>query len=312
MVAIYDLFAFCLTHKRKVRFNAHLISLAALSVAITTFWIQRLLALLGVVFPQDFDAFSSEKFDARKQDHYVTAFAVMFLLNEYFAVVAALNTSVMWLEIAVNSKHLHRGSDKLQMYHNAVLIFEILFFVVSAVLAGLSEWALAAVVTIPFLVVIAGLFLVGRYKMAAIVNSALAGISDRELPSKRSLKNIFVPQGKKDPNNRYEKTHRTMLAMNRTSFHVTFALCNLIFWCILFAFSGSSRDMPPSPNGTIYFTLVANDMIHWCIFYLLASLLFFVNRAAWKSIRAAKSSQVLVAQNEETSTENPVFEKSSK
>jgi len=115
------------------------------------------------------------------------------------AVLTALNVSLMWIEIAENSKTLRKKmSSRYSKYKITIYVFEVLFALIvgTLVLTGLTSLAFMA--AIPFLGFILVSYLIGVTKMTNLIRGSILGISDqgnsssikKPLSSKKSLKSI--------------------------------------------------------------------------------------------------------------------------
>lgn len=88
-----------------------------------------------------------------------------------FTVLACLNVSWMWLQVAASSRKLSRKANKnISQYIRALLVLEVVWVVVLVVATVLGQIPLAAFLSVPFGIFFVVSFAVGRSRMESLLS----------------------------------------------------------------------------------------------------------------------------------------------
>jgi hypothetical protein len=276
--------------KRQMGWNSTSLTLVSTVLGVNALFMWRLITLVVLLSPRKYDY---TELGSEKINFLSVLMRPFILLSEVFAVVASLNVSVMWIEMAYRAEHMKaRAITGVRHYRYVVYSTEALFFVVMGACAALGMWALSGLLALPFLLAVAVTFIVGRLKMMAVLDVALktakSTASDVESSSAKA-----TASSSKDKSV-VERTRRAMLAVQRVSLHVVIALCLLIlvtlnYTALTFINAAAGWKEFVRPN-TISLLMVSQVCIPLCLLYALGAIALYTHRSARKLYRRAGSS----------------------
>jgi uncharacterized BrkB/YihY/UPF0761 family membrane protein len=280
------------------------LSLLLVSVTITLWSICTILATMR---PQDFNAFpgAEEKFSFWGVAMRPAVFATIVL-----TVFCCVNVSVMWVEVAFNAKNLRQGGVTVQRYKYASYGFLLLFSAVQAAIALVGKWDIATVAAQPFLVVLLVVFLVGRRRMLAVLETSLHLSLGDSAASKQSSE-VASGAGKEETT-KQRKLRRAMVSIQRCSLHVCIGIVGVtITGLIYFVFSsllakvkGTSGSREFARYGQFSWLTLAAQLIVIFVIYAVFTIFLYTHRGNQKIIKqvqGASSSDSSSASKDETS-----------
>jgi hypothetical protein len=259
-------------------------TLSLLLVGMTiTMW--SICVILATLRPQDFNAFpggGNEKFSFWTVLMRPAVFATTVL-----TVFCAANVSVMWVEVAFNAKSMRKGVGTVQRYKYATYGFLGLFSAVQAAMAAVGKWDLAAVAAQPFLVVLLIVFIVGRRRMLAVLESSLQLSLDGSGSSKQS------EAAGKEETAKQRKLRRAMISIQRCSLHVCIGIFGVtvsgliyfIFNSLLAPVPGTSGSQEFSRYGQFSWLTFVAQLIVLSVIYVNAAIFLYTHRGNKKIIK---------------------------
>lgn len=222
-----------------------------------------------------------------------------------FSFVAAINISVMWIELAFRAKSLKtRIRTQIHYYKKAVQAVTVLFVLIMGSVAAIGAWNLATLVAFPFLAGLLVTFTVGRVRMTAVLAHAMSlEGSSKQTGANESMEagsgsgGSFMKTVKRDKKKKdaKERTRRAMVAIKRVSTHVIlgilgvllsgigYLLTNDIIW------SAGWKEVAPT-RGFSWVTLV-NSCIPLALLYVNCAIFFYAHRNTKKVVRRARGGQ---------------------
>jgi hypothetical protein len=276
--------------KRQMGWNSTSMTLVATVLGVNALFAWRLLTLATLLSPRKYDytEYGSEKINVLS-----VIMRPFVLLTEVLAVVASLNVSVMWIEMAYRAEHMKaRAITGVRHYRYAVYSTEAIFFVVMGACAALGEWALSALLALPFLLAISLTFIIGRRKMMAVLDDALRTAKSTASDAESNTAKATASSSKEK--SVVERTRRAMLAVQRVSLHVVIALSlliavTLIYTALTFINAAAGWKEFVRPN-TISLLMLCQTLIPLCLLYAFGAIALYTHRSARKLYRRAGSS----------------------
>ncbi len=288
VVLWYDVLQMLL--KRQMGWNSTSLTLVSTALGLQALFAWRLLTLIILLSPRkyDFTEIGSEKINVLS-----IPMRPFIVITQVFAVVASLNVSVMWIEMAYRAQHMKaRAITGVRHYRHAVYSTEAIFFVVQAACAALGMWSFSALLALPFILAVAVTFIIGRHKMMEVLNVALKTAAKSTASDTESNPTKTTASSSKEKSVE-ERTRRAMLAVQRVSLHVIIALCLLLAFSFLYTvltlITAAGWKEFVRPN-TISPVMICQTFIPLCLLYAFGAIALYTHRSARKLYRRAGSS----------------------
>jgi hypothetical protein len=196
----------------------------------------------------------------------------------------------MWVEVAFNAKSMRKSAGSVQRYRYATYGFLALFSAVQAAMAAVAKWDLAAVAAQPFLIVLLIVFVVGRRRMLAVLESSLQLSLDNSGSSKQN------EAAGQEETAKQRKLRRAMISIQRCSLHVCIGVLGVIvsggIYFLFNSFLAPVRGTPGSREFARYghfswLTCVA-QLIVLSIIYVIVTIFLYTHRGNKKIIKQSQ------------------------
>jgi hypothetical protein len=292
----------------KVQMTAGMRTTVSLVLVSLTIIIWSTCVILAVVRPQDFNEIpgGEEKFSFWTVMMRPAVFATTVL-----TVFCAVNVSVMWVEVAFNARSMRQGGVTVQHYKYASYGFLFLFSAVQAALAAVGKWDLAAVAAQPFMIVLLVVFLVGRRRMLAVLDSSLQlSLGTSGTGSKDNS------ETGKEEKAKQQKLRRAMDSIQRCSLHVCLGIFGLaisgvvyfVFNSLLAKVKGTGGAREFARYGQFSWLTPVTQCIVLSIIYINFTIFLYTHRGNRKIIKQAQGASS--TQHSSASKEEPSFQPS--
>ncbi|GBG26204.1 Hypothetical Protein FCC1311_024252 [Hondaea fermentalgiana] len=252
------------------------------------------LCMLGTTLNQDtFDKRTSDNDDAEKLGRFSLVQRPMIFLCIMFMVFAALQVSVLWVEIAQHSRRMNAVTvHGVKRYRMAVVAFELVFAASMLPVAMVGVWSLSIPVAFPFILAIGITFAVGRARMMHLLRDTLTSFSNDNgklgqspsLPSLEEKRSPDSPQSRSNPSagralpvSAARRTRKVMKVIERTSLQVTIGLFSVLLAGLLyflldfegiFAPAGGRQFMTPKLSIVTVFQMFINISLLYIIVFI--------------------------------------------
>ncbi len=296
----------------KVQMTAGLRTTLSLLLVSLTITLWSICVILATTRPQDFDAIpgGEEKFSFWTVVMRPAVFATTVL-----TVFCCVNVSVMWVEVAFNARSMRKGGVTVQRYKYVSYGFLLLFSAVQAALAAVAKWDLAAVAAQPFLVVLLVVFVVGRRRMLAVLESSLQLSLGDSAASKQSSEATLGGAGKEETA-KQQKLRRAMVSIQRCSLHVCIGIFGVtiagiiyfVFNSLLAKVKGTSGSREFARYGQFSWLTCAAQLIVISIIYVNFSIFLYTHRGNKKIIKQVQGTSS--TEHSSASKDEPSFQPS--
>ncbi|GBG26203.1 Hypothetical Protein FCC1311_024242 [Hondaea fermentalgiana] len=323
-VGFYDLCRTAYAFGRRVRLNAGTnTTLAATGAAL--FHILWQLALLGVALDQDnFDEYPADVENPEKVGRFSLTQRVFTFLCLVLIVFAALQISVLWVEIAQRARSLSTTTaNSITQHRRGLLIFAVIFTLTMLPVAALGLWQLSTPIAYLFYLLLIVIFATGRILMVRLLDEHLeivANLQQKAAPviafggknetsanpmsSTRPSKKHRKGQGSSQSSAAERKTIEVIRVIQHTSMHVITGLFVLLIVgpvTFLLQFdgvmseAGSREYMGPSLSVLVVFELIYSATLLYILFFIQK----YAHRSSSKLVKNELGSQTHSTSNPE-------------
>jgi len=296
----YDFWSLVLLLKTRVKqnLNSMFLSLFSIGMALNAFTVFRILTGMNNLYPMGAIEYFGNSVEGEKFAKFAMYVRPFFFVVQVFTVVAALNVSVLWVELAYRAEKMKaKMINSVTYYRRTVHIFEAVYTLTMGGLVGFGLWGISAIAILPFVLTIIVVFIIGRVKMVRLLETTLSSFGDSG-SSKENSSSFFRFKKEKREKTSEDRTRRTLLAIKRTSLHVIIGLVTLMISCGVFAYLdqvvGYRNVIEPGQSFSVY--NVALDAVNLSILYVLAVLYYYIRRATKKIYRRQK--QMMLQESE--------------
>ncbi|GBG24009.1 Hypothetical Protein FCC1311_002272 [Hondaea fermentalgiana] len=237
-----------------------------------------------------------------------------------FTTLCALNVSLMWLQVANQSKRLRKEVAYFTVYRKIIIAFEILFTLAIVIVMALNMPFYATLVAYPFIIFLFVTYAIGQHKMTALLNGASLsksssakdtspenmGSSSKTLQHADSSKHVTTTSANTD---RYKQMLRLIRNTSRGVVFCGFIV--LVFGALYAILAFNWKNY--APVGTISIVTISNDIFVFGIVGTCAIVQWYIWRVLGARVRrltggeASSSEQLNTAQNDNSFTNTGSF-----
>ncbi len=309
LVSIVDITKLISAQKR-VTFTSNTITLLSCFFSLFFFTLWCVFRILIVVDRDAYTEFVNGAEDAEKVStwSYINRPIMFFVF--LFATIASINVSVMWVEVAWRAKKMRTTViQNPKFYRIKVYWFQGLFCVAMGGCAAAGVWDIAIFVALPFLLVIAFAFWVGRNRMQDLLGEMASSTPSSQMDTSNegggeSSKGFMFGRVKKKKD-KVAQTRRTLKSIRLTSLNViigvVITVLSGIFYFLFNSILAEGGWKEFSQPGTFAPPLFFSDLTANAILYILFWIYRYSHRNTVKIIRRTRGTGTSYESNGTTS-----------
>mmetsp|Transcript_6929 Transcript_6929/g.19482 ORF Transcript_6929/g.19482 Transcript_6929/m.19482 type:complete len:440 (-) Transcript_6929:235-1554(-) len=228
----------------------------------------------------------------------------IIVLVEVFAFLSSLNVSVMWIELSRSARSMSpKMVQNVSRYRRVCFVVGAVFTLLMMLAMLLGYAGLGALIAIPFLFVLAVVFLVGRIRMVGLLDEAISRSKES-----RPQQGGFAPSGShpttipttsatessregRREKTAEERTRRTRRAIKTCSVRVIVALYSIVlsgvaYYAVITLPKGGWHEI--SPVGKVSGPALTGQLLPISVLGLLLSVFLYSHRITNKLLRRAR------------------------